>query len=313
MSRRLPSLSALRVFEATARLGSAKRAADELSVTPAAISHQLRHLEDELGQPLFLRRPRRLLLTPRGADLQRALSGAFGSIAAAVERVRAPRRRSLTLSATPAVASRWLVPRLPLLREACADLDLRLHVSHEPMALDGVEADAAIRYGHGRWPGLQSHRLIDNAFAPVCSPQLGLRASAELPRHTLLHFAPPGSRSAPVDWNAWQRRAGVAGLDAGAGPVFSDETHTITAAIAGQGVALMSLALVADELRAGSLLCPFGPVLQAEPFHFVYPDTAQDDCWLATLRDWILGLPLPELPALPVGDDQRPKRARSIP
>ncbi|NZA26571.1 LysR family transcriptional regulator [Luteimonas sp. SJ-92] len=291
MSRRLPSLSALRAFEAAARLGSAKRAAGELSVTPAAISHQLRQLEEELGQALFVRRPRQLLPTPQGQELQRALTAAFGTIAAAADRVRAPQRRSLTLSATPAVASRWLVPRLPQLREACPGLDLRIHVSHEPVALDGVEADAAIRYGSGHWPGLLAHRLFDNVFAPVCSPMLGLRDPRELPRHTLLHFAPPGARSAPVDWQAWQRRAQVAGLDAAAGPAFSDETHTISAALAGQGVALMSLALVADELHAGSLLRPFGPELQAEPFHLVHAEDRREDCWLATLRDWVLGLP----------------------
>jgi DNA-binding transcriptional LysR family regulator len=183
MPRRLPSLSSLRAFEAAARLGSAKRAADELSVTPAAISHQIRQLEDELDLALFVRRPRRLLVTPRGVELQQALTGAFGTIADAVERVRTPHRRSLTLSATPAVAARWLVPRLPSLRDACADLDLRIHVSHEPMALDGIEADAAIRYGHGRWPGLVSYKLFDNVFAPVCSPHLQLREPGELPRH----------------------------------------------------------------------------------------------------------------------------------
>lgn len=296
MSRQLPSLSALRAFEAAARLGSAKRAAAELSVTPAAISHQVRQLEDELGLALFVRRPRQLLVTPQGQALQRGLTGAFGAMLAAVDRVRAPQRRSLTLSATPAVASRWLVPRLPQLREACPGLDLRIHVSHEPVALDGVEADAAIRYGSGHWPGLLAHKLFDNVFAPVCSPILALRDPRELPRHTLLHFAPPGARSAPVDWPAWQRRARVTGLDAGIGPVFSDETHTISAALAGQGVALMSLALVADELRAGSLVQPFGPQLQAEPFHLVYAEDRREDCWLTTLRDWILGLPRMTLP-----------------
>ena len=296
MSRRLPSLSALRAFEAAARLGSAKRAAGELSVTPAAISHQIRQLEDELGLSLFVRRPRQLLVTPQGEEMQRVLTGAFADMEAAVDRVRTPRRRSLTLSTTPAVAARWLVPRLPRLREACPGLDLRIHVSHEPVALDGLEADVAIRYGSGRWPGMLAHKLFDNVFAPVCSPMLALRDPGDLPRHTLLHFAPPGSRSAPVDWPTWQQRARVVGLDAGIGPVFSDETHTISAALAGQGVALMSLALVADELRGGSLVQPFGPQMAAEPFHLVIPEGMREDCWLATLRDWILGLPPPGLP-----------------
>ena len=288
MSRRLPSLSALRAFEAAARLGSAKRAADELSVTPAAISHQIRQLEDELELALFVRRPRQLLVTPQGQELQRALTGAFGTMQAAVERARTPQRRSLTLSTTPAVAARWLVPRLPQLRDACPGLDLRIHVSHEPVALDGIEADLAIRYGSGRWPGTVAHKLFDNVFAPVCSPMLALREPRALARHTLLHFAPPGSRSAPVDWPTWQQRAHVAGLDTGIGPVFSDETHTISAALAGQGVALMSLALVSDELDAGSLVQPFGPEIAAEPFHLVIPQGSGEDCWLATLRDWIL-------------------------
>lgn len=296
MSRRLPSLSALRAFEAAARLGGAKRAAGELSMTPAAISHQVRQLEDELGLALFVRRPRQLLVTPQGQELQRGLTGAFGAMVAAVDRVRAPQRRSLTLSATPAVASRWLLPRLPQLREACPGLDLRIHVSHEPVALDGVEADVAIRYGSGHWPGLLAHKLFDNVFAPVCSPMLALRDPRDLPRHTLLHFVPPGARSAPVDWPAWQRRAQVEGLDADIGPMFSDETHVISAALGGQGVALMSLALVVDELRAGSLLQPFGPELQAEPFHLVYSDDRREDRWLTTLRDWILGLPRLTLP-----------------
>lgn len=290
MSRRLPSLSALRAFEVAARLGSAKRAAGELSVTPAAISHQVRQLEDELGLALFVRRPRQLLLTPQGQELQRSLTAAFGTMAAAVERIRAPQRRSLTLSATPAVASRWLVPRLPQLREACPGLDLRIHVSHEPVTLDGIEADLAIRYGSGHWPGLLAHKLFDNVFAPVCSPMLALREPHELPRHTLLHFAPPGARSTPIDWPAWQRRAKVADLDAEIGPVFSDETHTISAALAGQGVALMSLALVADELSAGSLVHPFGPQIPAEPFHLVHPVDRLEDCWLTSLRTWILSL-----------------------
>lgn len=304
MSRRLPSLYALRAFEAVVRLGSAKRAAEELSVTPAAISHQLRQLEDGIGQALLVRRPRQLLPTPQGQELQRALGDAFATITTAVDRVRTPQRRSLTLSATPAVASRWLLPRLPTLREACPDLDLRIHVSHEPVALDGVEADAAIRYGSGRWPGLVSCKLFDNVFAPVCSPMLGLREPRELSRHTLLHFAPPRGRSAPVDWVVWQRRARVAGLDAAAGPVFSDETHAMSAALAGQGVALMSLALVADELQAGSLVHPFGPELQAEPFHLVYPDERHEDCWFGSLREWVLGLPPLTLPRVQEGQRQ---------
>lgn len=297
MSRRLPPLSALRAFESAARLSSAKQAAAELSVTPAAISHQVRQLEDQLGVALFVRRPRQLVLTAQGRELCETLSSAFGAMAATVERLRAPQRRHLTLSTTPAVASRWLVPRLARLKQASPGLDLRIHVSHEPVALDGVTADLAIRYGSGQWPGLVSVKLFDNVFAPVCSPLLKLRHRHDLARHTLLHFQPPGSISAPVDWAAWQARARVVGLAVGAGLQFSDETHAISATLGGHGVALMSLALVADELESGSLVQPFGPTLPAASFHVVYPESRRDDAGLIAVRDWVLGLPLLARPA----------------
>jgi len=293
MSRRLPSLSALRAFEAAARLGSAKDAAAELSVTPTAISHQIRNLETQLGFALFVRRPRQLDPTSEGRALQRTLAEAFGDIAATVERLRAPTRRALTLSATPAIASRWLVPRMYLLTDACPDIDLHLHVSHAPVALDGSGADLAIRYGSGQWPGLVAHRLFDNAFAPVCSPKLRLKRAADLHAHTLLHFAPAGSISAPVDWPRWHRLAGLPEDGAAAGPVFSDETHVITAALGGQGVALMSLPLVREELAGGALVQPFGPAMDAAAFHLVYPERRADDPWVTEVRDWILGLSLP--------------------
>ncbi|NYZ61790.1 LysR substrate-binding domain-containing protein [Luteimonas deserti] len=296
MSRRLPSLSALRAFEAAARLGGAKQAAAELSVTPTAISHQIRKLEDQLGCALFVRRPRQLDPTAEGRALQGALARAFDGIADAVAQVRQPTRRALTLSVTPGVASRWLVPRMHLLGVACPELDLHLQVSHAPVALDGSGADLAIRYGDGRWPGLVSHLLFDNVFAPVCSPALGIGGIGDLRGATLLHFAPAGSVSSVIDWSAWHRLAGLPDHDTGAGPVFSDETHVISAALGGQGVALMSLPLIGDELASGALVQPFGPVIQAPGFHLVYPQRRADDPWIAGVRDWILSLPRPGAP-----------------
>src|SRR5690606_11102702 len=183
MSRpRLPSLSALRAFEAAARHESAKRAAEELSVTATAISHQIRALEESLGVALFLRKPRKLEPTAEGRELQEVLESAFDGIAAAVERIGArPRRRAITLSTTPAVAVRWLLSWVCLLRDSHPDIDLRIHASHEPVALDGITADIAIRYGDGRWPGLVAEKLFDNTFVPACSPLLDLREAAELP------------------------------------------------------------------------------------------------------------------------------------
>ncbi|MFC0326285.1 LysR substrate-binding domain-containing protein [Halomonas organivorans] len=287
--RRLPSLSALRAFEAAARHESAKRAAQELSVTATAISHHIRGLEDALEVALFVRRPRQLLLTPQGRELFHTLEAAFDRIGETLERLKTPpARQSVTLSTTPAVAVRWLLPWVCLLRESHPEIDLRIHASHESVALDGVTADLAIRYGDGQWPGLVAEKLFDNTFIPACSPQLGLSDPCELPEHPLIHFRPQGGSVTPLDWAGWQKRAEVPGLDVSAGLVFSDETHAISAAIGGQGVALMSRRLIADELEEERLVQPFGPELEGKPFHLVYPQGRRDDPTIRAIRDWIL-------------------------
>ncbi|WP_372635837.1 LysR substrate-binding domain-containing protein [Alcanivorax jadensis] len=290
--RRLPSLSALRAFEAAARHESAKQAANELSVTSTAISHHIRGLEESLGVALFVRKPRQLLLTPQGRELFLSLEAAFDSIGEAVARLKtAPARQAVTLSTTPAVAVRWLLSWVCLLREVHPDIDLRIHASHEPVALDGVTADLAIRYGDGQWPGLISEKLFDNTFIPVCSPYLNLKDAADLPKHPLIHFRPQGAVTTPLDWAGWQKRAKVGGLDVSAGLVFSDETHAISAAIGGQGVALMSRPLIADELAEGRLVQPFGPELEGKPFYLVYPENRRDDPVIMAIRDWVLQVP----------------------
>ena len=286
--RRLPSLSALRAFEAAARHESAKQAAEELSVTATAISH----LEETLGVALFLRKPRQLELTAAGRELQQVLESAFDSIGAAVERLSAvPSRQAITLSTTPAVAVRWLLSWGCMLRDAHPDIDLRIHASHEPVVLDGVTADIAIRYGDGRWPGLVAEKLFDNTFVPACSPLLNLHDAAELPRHSLIHFRNQLAVSSPVDWVVWQKQAQVPGLDVSAGLVFSDETHAVSAAVGAQGVALMSRQLIEDELREGRLVQPFGPVLEGKPFFLVYPESRRHDPAILAVRDWIMAVP----------------------
>jgi LysR family transcriptional regulator, glycine cleavage system transcriptional activator len=290
--RRLPSLPALRAFEAAARHESAKQAANELSVTATAISHHIRGLEESLGVALFVRKPRQLLLTPQGRELFLSLETAFDSIGEAVARLKtAPARQAVTLSTTPAVAVRWLLSWVCMLRDVHPDIDLRIHASHEPVALDGVTADLAIRYGDGQWPGLIAEKLFDNTFIPVCSPYLNLKDAADLPRHPLIHFRPQGSLATPLDWAGWQKRAKVAGLDVSAGLVFSDETHAISAAIGGQGVALMSRPLIADELAEGRLVQPFGPEQEGKPFYLVYPENRRDDPVILAIRDWVLQVP----------------------
>ncbi|MBT2788217.1 MULTISPECIES: LysR substrate-binding domain-containing protein [unclassified Halomonas] len=290
--RRLPSLSSLRAFEAAARHESAKQAAQELSVTATAISHQVRGLEEALGVSLFLRKPRQLELTPQGRELLQVLETAFDNISSVVERLSAISvRQTVTLSTTPAVAVRWLLPWVCMLRDSHPDIDLRIHASHESVALDGVTADIAIRYGDGRWPGLIAEKLFDNTFIPACSPQLDLHDAAQLSAHSLIHFRIAGAVSSPLDWVAWQKLAKVPGLDVSAGLVFTDETHAISAAVGEQGVALMSRQLINDELVQGRLMQPFGPSLEGKPFFLVYPESRQQDPTIRAIREWVMSVP----------------------
>ncbi|WP_148863853.1 LysR substrate-binding domain-containing protein [Marinobacter fonticola] len=290
--RRLPSLSALRAFEAAARHESAKQAAQELSVTATAISHQIRGLEEALGVALFVRKPRQLELTSQGRELQQVLEASFDNIGNVIERLKTtPARQAVTLSTTPAVAVRWLLSWVCMLRDSHPGIDLRFHASHEAVALDGVTADLAIRYGDGRWPGLVAEKLFDNIFIPACSPYLDLRDAADLTQHPLIHFRPQATSVSPVDWAGWQKHARIPGLDVSAGLVFSDETHAISAAIGGQGVALMSRPLIADELAEGRLMQPFGPELAGKPFYLVYPESRRQDPTILAIRDWIVAVP----------------------
>ncbi len=178
-----------------------------------------------------------------------------------------------------------------MLRDTHPDIDLRIHASHEAVALDGITADLAIRYGDGHWPGLVAEKLFDNNFIPACSPHLGLTRSEDLPNHPLIHFRPQQVSVTPVDWAGWQKQAGISGLDVSAGLVFSDETHAISAAVEGQGVALMSRPLIEDELAEGRLVQPFGPELKGKPFYLVYPESRRQDPTILAIRDWVMNVP----------------------
>ncbi|GAB4067477.1 LysR substrate-binding domain-containing protein [Ancylobacter sonchi] len=290
--RRLPPLGSLRAFEAAARLESFKDAAAELGVTPTAISHQVRLLEEELGTPLFIRRTRKVVPTASGLDLAARLGSAFEVMADAVAQARPrPGRRLATLSATLAFSARLLVPRAGRFRTLHPGWDLRLHASDEAVDLIAGEADAAIRYGRGSYPGLVSVPLMSECFAPVCSPRIAPTRLEDLRRANLIHFdwLLARSHNKTPSWSDWAEKAGLAGFDATAGLTFTDENSAIEAAVAGQGVALLSLPLLAPELRSGVLIQPFGPVIEGLGFDFVFPEGAENRPEVATLRDWVLG------------------------
>jgi LysR family glycine cleavage system transcriptional activator len=285
----LPPLGALRAFEATARLASFKGAAAELFVTSTAISHQVRQLETHLGVRLLDRGPRRVALTPEGRILHEAATTGFAEIGRAVGRLRrAPPETILTLSATPAFLGQWLVPRLADLQARLPDLELRLQGSGQVAELRPGGVELAIRYGRGPFPDVATTPLCEDVFAPVCSPNLGLRTVEDLTRARLIHidgWVVP--RPAP-DWRRWCDEARVTGLNIDGGVRFTDSLHAIQAAVAGQGVAIVSLVIAADALRTGALVTPFATTLPGEAYHFACTPALSDRPHVAALRQWFI-------------------------
>ena len=221
MANRLPALSALRTFEAAARHLSFTRAADELHVTQAAVSHQIKALETDLGVSLFRRLNRRLLLTEEGQLLMPSVRRAFDELTAGVERVR---ERccggALTISTTPSVAANWLASRLGRFQALRPEFEIRLMATPRLIDFAREGVDCGIRYGFGNWPDLLAERLFSATLTPVCSPRLlegpePLRAPADLARHTLLHAFDDMD-----DWRLWLRAAGVPEIDPVRGPKF---------------------------------------------------------------------------------------------
>lgn len=287
--RRLPPLSALRAFEAAARHRSFKRAAEELAVTPTAISHQISTLEDHLRVRLFERRTRQIVLTAAAESLYPVLREGFDAFAQVIGRLTdAQSRPKVTISATTAFTAKWLVPRVACFQQAHPDIDLQLHASDAVVDLNAKAADMAIRYGCGPYPGLIAEPLLADSFAPVVNPSLGVLTLEDLRQATLIHFA--WKRIDPVNptWSGWFRAAHSEMPQSGSQLTFSDESHAIQAAVAGQGAALLSLALVADELAAGRLVQPFGPTIQGMTYHLVEPGGCSRTPQAAAARDWLL-------------------------
>ncbi len=287
MKRRLPSLSALRSFEAAARLQSFKLAAEELSVSATSISHQVRALEETLEVRLFLRKTRAVELTQEGRILLQATGNGFDTIAAGVERLRREQRRSVTLSTTPSFAARWLVPRLASFNAGHPDIALNIQASNSPVDLAGGAADLAVRGGGGHFTGLHARRLLQAGFAPVASPRLKLRKASDVARHPLIHFDWQRGLKSAITWDKWAKAAGVM-LDVSAGARFSEESHAVQAAIAGQGVVLTALPLVREEISMGLLEAPVGPVLGGFDFYVVRPEGDDPRDEVRAVEAWLL-------------------------
>ena len=260
--RRLPPLNALRAFEAAARHLNFSRAADELSVTPGAVSQQIQNLEDYIGAALFRRTPKGLLLTDAAQIALPALREAFDRLAEAASMLTAAvDGRRLTVSVAPSFAAKWLVPRLGLFEAAHPQVDVWVSAGMELVDFAGGEVDVAIRYGAGRYPGLEVQRLMQETVLAVCSPELladnPLNELEDLANHILLHDGSPDADDSCPDWTMWLAARGVKGVDGSRGPRFNQSSLVIEAAVGGRGVALAKRALAQADLDAGRLVAPF--------------------------------------------------------
>ena len=289
MSRRLPPLSALRAFEAAARHLSFTLAAKELHVTPAAISHQVKALEEYLGLPLFRRLTRALLLTDEGQAYLPGVRRAFDQLYDSTEQLLAKGVGGLlTVSVLPSFAARWLVARLGRFRELHPDIDVRVAPSAEMVDFTRDDVDMGIRYGKGQYPGLRCDRLMTEDIFPVCSPSLltgphPLAQLEDLAYHTLLHDDSYG------DWRTWLLAAEVNNVDPARGPIFADSSLLIQAAVAGQGIALARGVLARDALNAGRLVRPFDLSLPTEyAYYVVCPESRADRPKVVAFREWLL-------------------------
>ncbi len=259
--RRLPPLNALRAFEAAGRHLNFSRAADELSVTPGAVSQQIQNLEDYVGGALFKRTPRGLLLTDAGQTALPALREAFDRLAEASALLTAPADgRRLTLTAAPSFAAKWLVPRLGRFEAAHPQVDVWLSADMDVVDFAAGEIDLAIRYGAGGYPGLEAIRLMNETVVPVISPQLlaerPLTVPADLAGHVLLHDGSPDADASCPDWTMWLAARQVKNVDGARGPRFNQSSLVIEAAVGGRGVALAKRTLAQDDLDAGRLVMP---------------------------------------------------------
>jgi LysR family glycine cleavage system transcriptional activator len=292
----LPPLSALRAFEAAARLKSFSKAAGELNVTPAAISHQIHALEADLGVKLFDRRSRSTELTASARLLLPGLSDAFAGIQGAVRRLRAHNDTgTLTITASPSIAAKWLVLRLHRFQAQYPEIDVRISTSDEIVDLTRGDFDLAIRYGTGRYPGLDVELLLRNEVFPACSPALlatgpPLKTPEDLRHHALIHDQAVDRDPLAPTWAMWLKAAGVAGAPAAAGLTFSVGYMALDAAIAGHGVVLAYSTIAAADLAAGRLVRLFSLALpDLFAYYIVSAPGALERPKVRAFRDWLRG------------------------
>ena len=288
LDRRLPSLHALKAFEAAARLGAFNRAADELGLSPTAVSHHIRGLEAELGTELFVRSTRRISLTDDGKLLADICSRSFGSLGDAVEILRrGENRRSVAIALGPLLASRWLTPRLNRFWETFPEIDLR--ILHTSLRVDpkAIAADIYLAWGEGWWPDLQARPFLALSGMPVASPDYLKRhdrpkIAEDLLEHFLIH------QRSRTGWQQWLAPHGIELPMNSGGTTIEDANVVVRTALSGQGIALGWLPLIENEVASGELV----PLFEAQPaaplgYHLVKSPDADTNANVRKIMQWL--------------------------
>ncbi|MFQ3789284.1 LysR substrate-binding domain-containing protein [Halomonas sp. A29] len=297
-NRLLPGTRALRTFEAAGRHLNFTRAAEEVGLTPAAVSYQIKEMEQQLGIELFVRSSRSIRLTPAGAVVFEAASEALENLQRAVGRARKMARGSspLRLSLGARFATNWLLPRLSHFREAVPSLELTFDITDDVRDFELDDVDAAIRFGGGLYANARSDRLFETTVVPVCSPALleagpDLKAPRDLLNHTLCHVDCHVGGQAWPNWPMWMAAAGIEDFDPSRCVAFSEASHVVQAVLEGGAVGLAEPAMIESELRQGRLVTLFNielAVMPAFAYYLVYPESGQFDPRLLAFRQWLL-------------------------
>jgi len=287
-------MKALCAFEASARHLSFTKAADEMNVTQAAISHRVKTLEENLNVQLFRRFNRRLELTDAGRRYLPLLRKALNMVGAAADRIsELESLGSVRVSVVISFANKWLLPHLKEFNRLHPEIDVLVSADDRPVNLGRDFFDMSIRYGRGRYPDVRVDLLMTDEIIPVCSPTLlegahPLRTPADLKHHTLLHDLAASAENRP-DWAHWLETTGISGIDSSLGPGFNLWGMLIDAAVASQGVALAPIALAERDIKAGRLVQPFGPALPSDDAYWIVSNhETADRPNVRTFREWLV-------------------------
>jgi LysR family glycine cleavage system transcriptional activator len=286
---RLPPLNALRAFEAAARHLSVKNAADELCVTPGAVSQMIKALEQHLGVTLFRRVNRGIFLTDAGQGYLPPVRNAFRQIAEATRRVAVPADGGLlTVSTTPFFAAAWLVPHLKDFQDAHPAIDVQLATSNTLVDFSRDGVDVAIRHGLGRYPGLRCDRVLVVEIVPVAAPALVARLGAPASPAGLARW-PQVHDAERKGWQLWLQAQGIDEIGPPRGPSFDDSSLLLKAVLGGQGAGLLPAALVAHDVAEGRLVALTAPVcLEDFAYYLISPEGRPEPAKVAAFRGWIL-------------------------